>query len=116
VDLWTFIWLMFLLKIPICGLLWIVWWAIRQTDEQSTGGEDGGSKVHSHRRPLPRPPRPRRGTHASPPPPSPARVRCSMARTLAVGCPAADLRPARRETSRLGSTNSGHRGGSTLNG
>ena len=59
---WTFVWLMLLLKIPIGGLLWIVWWAIHQTDGQAANGEgDGGSKVHAHRTPRPRPPRPRRG-------------------------------------------------------
>jgi hypothetical protein len=117
VDLWTFIWLMFLLKIPIGGLLWIVWWAVHQTDDQTVGGsEDGGIKVHSHRRPLPRPPRPGRGAHAIPRPATPARVRCSMARTLAVACPVANL-PARRTTSRLAdSTDTGRRGDSSLNG
>jgi hypothetical protein len=93
--LWTFIWLMFLLKIPIGGLLWIVWWAIHQTDEQNAGGGDGGTKVHSHRRPLPRPPRPGRGAHATPRPATPARVRCAMARTLAIACPVGNARPTR---------------------
>jgi len=74
---WTFIWLMFLLKIPIAGLLWIVWWAIHQTDGQAAGGDgEGGSKVHRHRRPLPRPPRPRRGAHGAVALPAPARIRC----------------------------------------
>jgi hypothetical protein len=31
---WTFIWLMLLLKIPIAGILWIVWWAIHQNDDE----------------------------------------------------------------------------------
>ena len=31
---WTFIWLMLLLKIPIGGMLWIVWWAIKKADEE----------------------------------------------------------------------------------
>ena len=40
---WTFIWLMLLLKIPIGGMLWIVWWAIHKTDEEPAveGDEDG---------------------------------------------------------------------------
>ena len=82
---WTFIWLMFLLKIPIGGLLWLVWWAIHKTDEEPVGArdEDGGSKVdparRHHPRP-PRPPRPRRGPHTGAPPPhSPARVRSVVA-------------------------------------
>jgi hypothetical protein len=83
---WTFLWLMFLLKIPIGGLLWLVWWAIHKTDEPVTEqGEDGGSKVlpHRHRRP-PRPRRPRRGPHAGAPPPSPRRTRTVVARARKV--------------------------------
>jgi hypothetical protein len=85
---WTFIWLMLALKIPIAGILWIVWWAVHQTDEEPTvdGDEDGGSKLrmHSaHRRPrAPRPhsPRhPRRGPHTGAPPPAPARTRTVVA-------------------------------------
>ena len=30
---WGFVWLMLVLKIPIAMLLYIVWWAIKQTDE-----------------------------------------------------------------------------------
>ena len=54
---WTFIWLMLLLKIPIGGMLWIVWWAIHKTDEEPAvdGDEDGGSKLRL--RPHPRSPR-----------------------------------------------------------
>jgi hypothetical protein len=86
---WTFIWLMFLLKIPIAGLLWLVWWAIHKADEEplSANDEDGGSKVdlnrHLHRRP-PRPPRPRRGPHVGAPPPSPPRIRSVVARARKV--------------------------------
>jgi hypothetical protein len=85
---WTFIWLMLLLKIPIAGIFWIVWWAVHQTDEEpaADGDGDGGSKLrlHSeHRRPrAPRPdsPRhPRRGPHAGAPPPAPARTRTVVA-------------------------------------
>lgn len=92
---WTFIWLMFLLKIPIGGLLWIVWWAIHQTDGQAAADEgDGGSKVHAHRMPRPRlpPPRPR-GAHSAPPPGAPARVRrATTARICILGCQAASAR------------------------
>ena len=83
---WTFIWLMLLLKIPIGGLLWLVWWAIHKTDEEEPAparDEDGGSKVthgrHVHPRP-PRSPRPRRGPHAGAPPPAPPRTRSVVAR------------------------------------
>ena len=73
---WGFVWLMVVLKIPIAMLLYIVWWAIKQTDEEPTSGssEDGGSKVPAHPRgPTPR--SPRRGPHGDPAPPSPPRVR-----------------------------------------
>jgi len=71
----TFIYMMFVLKIPIVALLWIVWWAIHQTPEpQSTGHDDGGTKPTPHpHSPLPHVPR--RGPHGDPPPPAPARVR-----------------------------------------
>jgi hypothetical protein len=82
---WTFIWLMVLLKIPIVGLLWLVWWAIHKADEGSIGAsdDDGGSKVDPRRQfhpRSPRPPRPRRGPHAGAPPPSPPRTRSVIAR------------------------------------
>ena len=82
---WTFIWLMLLLKIPIAGIFWIIWWAVHQTDEEPASGPDGdgGSKVrrhHDHRRPRPHSPRhPRRGPHAGAPPPAPARTRTVVA-------------------------------------
>jgi hypothetical protein len=87
VDAWTFIWLMFLLKIPIVGLFLIVRWAVRATPEGQTG-QDGGigplpRPLHPHRagggRPqLPR--RPRRGPHGERSPAAPARVRGVTAR------------------------------------
>ena len=86
---WTFIWLMLFLKIPIGGLLWLVWWAIHKTDEEpvSATDEDGGSKVrrdrHHHPR-APRPQRPRRGPHTGAPPPAPLRTRSVVARARKV--------------------------------
>jgi hypothetical protein len=85
---WTFIYMMLFLKLPIAGLLWLVWWAIHQSDEDpfSTHDEDGGSKLrprpHHPRRPFPRPSR--RGPHGTPPPPSPARVRTVLVRARKV--------------------------------
>ena len=72
---WGFVWLMLVLKIPIAMLLYIVWWAIKQSDEEPASGTgDGGAKVPSHPRdPYPRPPR--RGPHGDPEPQSPPRVR-----------------------------------------
>jgi hypothetical protein len=84
---WTFIWLMLLLKIPIGGMLWIVWWAIHKADEEPVGNdEDGGTKIRLRPNPHPRGPRPhsprrtRRGPHAGGPPPAPRRTRSVVAR------------------------------------
>jgi len=81
---WGFIWLMFILKIPIFMLLYIVWWAVRQETEPVDDSDDGGIRRHPHRRP-PRRPRPsRRGPHGAPATPAPARMRTRAyrARTL----------------------------------
>jgi hypothetical protein len=81
---WGFIWLMFILKIPIVGLLWLVWWAIHQEVEPAGSEDDGGARRHPHK-PPPRSPRPRhRGPHGAPLPPAPARIRTrAVARTPA---------------------------------
>jgi len=85
VTTWTFIWLMFLLKIPIVALFLLVRWAVRQTPEPAPGG-DGGigprSRPRHPHRPRSRGPRPRRrGPHGEAPPPSPARMRTFVSRT-----------------------------------
>jgi hypothetical protein len=83
VDTWTFIWLMFCLKVPIVALFLIVRWAVRQTPEEALG-EDGGigprtAPRHPHH-PRSGPPHlPRRGPHRGPQPPSPPRVRTRVA-------------------------------------
>jgi hypothetical protein len=79
VDTWTFIWLMFLLKIPIVALFLIVRWAVREAPEPATG-DDGGigpraRPLHPHHPRTRRPRPPRRGPHGEPPAPSPPRVR-----------------------------------------
>jgi hypothetical protein len=85
---WTFIWLMLLLKIPIGGMLWIVWWAIKKADDEpvvDSDPGDGGSKLrlrpHRHpRSPRPHSPlHPRRGPHAGARPPAPRRTRTTVA-------------------------------------
>jgi hypothetical protein len=86
VDAWTFIWLMFILKIPIVGLYLIVRWAVRQTPEAAA--EDGGigprpdplhpRYPHHPRTRLPR--SPRRGPHGDAPLAAPARIRTVAAR------------------------------------
>jgi hypothetical protein len=71
-----FVWMMLALKIPIAGLLYIVWWSVRQTPEPAKGDSGGGSDREQHRPsrgPRPRPPR--RGPHAEPPPRPPSRMR-----------------------------------------
>ena len=82
---WGLIWLMFALKIPLAGLIYIVWWAIKQEpDETSSRDDDGGIKRHPPhpRKPFPR--HPRRGPHGDPAPSSPPRVRTARARTRTV--------------------------------
>jgi hypothetical protein len=72
------------LKVPLVALIWLVWWAIHQTDDpvEQPGG-DGGSKRAPHpRRPLPR--APRRGPHGDPLPAPPPRVRTVIARARRV--------------------------------
>ncbi|MEA2155349.1 MAG: hypothetical protein QOE11_1489 [Solirubrobacteraceae bacterium] len=87
----TFIFLMFALKIPICGLLYIVWWAIHAEPEpEPVTDEGGGTKKprdprprHPHPRPgLPRPTR--RDPHGAPALPAPARMRTTVARARRV--------------------------------
>jgi hypothetical protein len=79
VTTWTFIWLMFLLKIPIVALFVIVRWAVGQTPEVAPDGDGGIGRPprprHPHH-PRSRPPRsPRRGPHGEASPASPARMR-----------------------------------------
>jgi hypothetical protein len=77
---WAFLWLMLALKIPIGMLLYLVWWAARQTDEtEDQGNGDGGTKTPPQH-PHPSPRRPRRGPHGDPAVPSPPRVRVTHLR------------------------------------
>jgi hypothetical protein len=78
---WTFIYLMFVLKIPIIAAIAIIWWAVKAEPDPLEGRDDGGSKLRPRphpSRPLPR--GPRRGPHGDPATPSPPRVRTSTAR------------------------------------
>ena len=71
-------WMVVILKIPIAGLLGIVWWAVRAQPEADQTRTDGDGGARRHRHPRGRPPRPpRRGPHAAPPPPPPSRVRAT---------------------------------------
>ena len=75
-ELWGFLWIMVLLKIPLVALLWIVWWAVHATPdpEAEAGSDDGG--IHGPREPTPEPVGPRRrGPHGDPVVPAPPRTR-----------------------------------------
>jgi hypothetical protein len=80
---WGFIWLMFVLKIPIIGLFGIVWWAVRKSDEPSDAQPVRPTPAPARPHPRSRLPRPRRprGPHAEPMPLPPARTR----RVTAIG-------------------------------
>jgi hypothetical protein len=79
---WGFLWLMLFLKIPIGMLLYLVWWAIKQSDmpETQPSDGDGGTKVPPHEPRAGRHPR-RRGPHGEPVVPAPPRVRTTIARS-----------------------------------
>ena len=95
---WPVLFMLILLKIPAIGMIWLLYWAA--TNEQENGvldeGEDGGGG--SKRRPMPFIPRgPRRGPHGGGSlKPSPGRSRAGQTpspRRLPVGGRQAD--PAR---------------------
>ena len=75
---WTFVYLMVFLKLPILGLFYIVWWAVKagpETDENDADSSDGGGGGSKRPR-EPFGPRPRsRGPHGDPRLPAPQRSR-----------------------------------------
>ena len=78
-----FLWLMVALKVPICALLYLVWWATREPEAADDGAEDWKKPRVPPDHPRPRKPRPpRRGPHGEPLPRPPARVRLLRGRTL----------------------------------
>jgi hypothetical protein len=85
---WTYIWLILLFKIPTIGFVWLVWRALRNSDDQQplpANDDDGGSKLRFDPHGRPRVPRkPRRGPHGSAPAPAPSRVRSVTARARKV--------------------------------
>jgi hypothetical protein len=77
---------MLALKIPMIGLICIVWWAIKQEpDQPARTDDDGGIKRQRPHPPKPFPRRPRRGPHGDPAPLPPARVRTVRARARTLG-------------------------------
>src|SRR3954465_8931821 len=91
---WMFLWLMVALKVPICALLYLVWWATREPEAADDGATDWKKPRVPPDHPRPRKPGPtRRGPHGDPAPPRagphgaplprpPARVRAIRGRTL----------------------------------
>src|SRR3954452_18444010 len=82
-GVWPIFFLLVVLKIPVLGSIWLVWWASQATPEPDGAAEDsdGGFK----RRPRPKLPRgPRRGPHgggaAMPLPPCPPGGRTRVVR------------------------------------
>jgi len=62
---WPIFFLAVILKIPIAGLLYLVWWAIHQTPDVEEAPPESDDRDFLHRRRAPRRPRgPRRGPHA----------------------------------------------------
>jgi hypothetical protein len=86
---WGFIWLMFIMKIPIFMMFGIVWWAVRNSEDPAPE-----HPVRDERRPHPRRPRRRprpRDPHGGPAVlPAPPRVREPW-QTAARGRPLRDL-------------------------
>jgi hypothetical protein len=82
--MWMFLWLMVALKVPICALLYLVWWASRPPEPADTSGSEDWKKPRiGPDHPRPRKPGPsRRGPHGDPLPRPPARVRLLRGRTL----------------------------------
>jgi hypothetical protein len=89
-DAWTFVWLFFILKIPIVALFLLIRWAVREPPE-SAPADDGGigprsRPLHPHHPRHPRHPRsrlprsPRRGPHGEPLPAAPPRTRTVITR------------------------------------
>jgi hypothetical protein len=55
--------LLVVLKVPVVGMIYLLWWAAQPHPEPEAAGDDAGGD-HGRRRPLPKFPRgPRRGPH-----------------------------------------------------
>lgn len=65
-DVWGFLWIMVVMKIPLVTLCWLVWWAIRaqpDLEDEPQDGSGGSKRPHT----PPRAPRRRpRGPHGDP--------------------------------------------------
>ncbi|MGI8945357.1 MAG: hypothetical protein ACR2GL_03850 [Thermoleophilaceae bacterium] len=83
-DVPMFVWMFFVLKLPVLAAMLLIWYAVKAPEpEPVVDDEDGGSRRPAgpgSRPPSPRPPR--RGPHATPPSPPPERVRITRGRRL----------------------------------
>jgi hypothetical protein len=82
---WPIFFLLVVLKIPVVGSIWLVWWASREPEPETAEGPEGGFE---RRRPQPKLPQgPRRGPHgggtAAPLPPCPPGGRTRVLRPAA---------------------------------
>src|SRR3954452_25300767 len=82
---WPIFFLLVVLKIPVLGSIWLVWWASKQAPEPEAAEDSGGGP---RLRPRPQPPSgPRRGPHgggaAAPLPPCPPGGRSRVVRPAA---------------------------------
>jgi hypothetical protein len=78
-----FVWMMVALKVPICALLYIVWWSTRAPEAADDPASPDWTPYRGPDHPWPRKPGPpRRGPHAGTPPRPPSRVRVLRGRTL----------------------------------
>ncbi len=86
---WPIFFLAVILKIPIAGLLYLVWWAIRQTPEaeEAPPPSEDRDLLRGPRRPR-RPRGPRRGPHAPDAQPLPACPPAGRFRSLTPPAPA----------------------------
>jgi len=88
-SVWSYISIVAMFKIPALAFAWLVWRAMRTSDDphpQTATDGDGGSKLRLDPHPRPRVPRrPRRDPHGAAPVAPPARVRLVNARACVVG-------------------------------
>lgn len=55
--------LLVVLKVPVVGMMYLLWWAMKPSDDEVPAEDEPGGEDH-HRRPRPHFPRgPRRGPH-----------------------------------------------------
>jgi hypothetical protein len=54
---WPIFFLLVVLKIPVLGGIWLVWWASREPEPEGLGDDGGGFKRNRPQPTLPRGPR-----------------------------------------------------------